>query len=613
MSETIDLLNRLGNHWADVAWAGLWQSSLLIAGLWLADLVLRRRVRPIVRHALWLLVPLKLLLPPSLALPTSPAYWIPRPGPAEATARFSAWLVENGMDHGPGRSSLSPPSNGADRARGPTPPLTGPAVGMMIWVAGMLALLGVLARRSRFLRVSRSEPESPSELVGPSMTALRESLRLKRSVELRWIDEGQSPALFGWWRQRLLMPRNLAENLTPAQLRGVLMHELVHARRGDVWVNALQVVVQILWWWHPLVWLANARLRAVREEAVDDEVAFRLGAESETYPEALLAVAKAAVFRSRLSLGFLGIVESRSQLRTRIERLLSDPPSALPCLGLRGVLAVGAIGLLLIPMAGSRAGAKETVGPAPPSTGQVTAVEITHMRGPEEQVARVGEAIYELGRQSPFIQIQIEASFVEITPQAFRTIFPDPDADRRPDTAEPHPTRLLSAEARRRLDFRLGAQDGVRRIGAPRVTTLNGRAAEIRQTSSPAEGGETVSLRVLPEIVDDGRSIWLDTVTTWTRVLDSRQLERSLATGRGEGTPAKEPEGGGTVHALQAVGYIDHRLTNAVVLRDGETCLVMNPGSLELANGQSLRTFPLVLIGATLIDPAGNPVHPPVP
>ena len=44
------------------------------------------------------------------------------------------------------------------------------------------------------------------------------------------------------------------------QLEPILAHEIVHLRRLDTLAATLQVVSQILWWFHPLVWWANRRL-----------------------------------------------------------------------------------------------------------------------------------------------------------------------------------------------------------------------------------------------------------------------------------------------------------------------------------------------------------------
>src|SRR5213594_3498856 len=75
--EMIHALNHLGAHFTRFAFSMLVQSSLLIIALLLLDLVLRKRVRAVVRYPLWILVLVKLVLPPSLAAPTGLAYWLP--------------------------------------------------------------------------------------------------------------------------------------------------------------------------------------------------------------------------------------------------------------------------------------------------------------------------------------------------------------------------------------------------------------------------------------------------------------------------------------------------------------------------------------------------------
>ena len=76
-------------------------------------------------------------------------------------------------------------------------------------------------------------------------------------------------------------------------MRAVLLHELIHLRRRDVWLNFLQALLQIFYWWHPLVWLANARIRRVREEAVDDAVMLALRDEARSLRADLAGSGKA--------------------------------------------------------------------------------------------------------------------------------------------------------------------------------------------------------------------------------------------------------------------------------------------------------------------------------
>jgi len=123
--------------------------------------------------------------------------------------------------------------------------------------------------------------------------------RIRWPVRLRLTDQLVSPSLCGVLRPVILIPSSLATELSQPQLRAALLHELIHLRRADVLVSFFQSLLQIVYWWHPLVWLANARIRGLREEAVDDAVVLALHEDAEAYPTALLEVAKVTVRHSR--------------------------------------------------------------------------------------------------------------------------------------------------------------------------------------------------------------------------------------------------------------------------------------------------------------------------
>src|SRR5271157_1727872 len=92
MNSLVATLNGWADHALRFAWPMLWQSSLLIGALFALDLLLRRKVRAAVRYALWLVVLLKLVLPPSLAVPTGAGWWL-RPANAAPARRSPAPVV----------------------------------------------------------------------------------------------------------------------------------------------------------------------------------------------------------------------------------------------------------------------------------------------------------------------------------------------------------------------------------------------------------------------------------------------------------------------------------------------------------------------------------------
>lgn len=336
------------NHWGDLflnsAWPMFWQSSLLIAIIFVLDFVLRRKIRAAIRYALWLMVLVKLLLPPSLALPTSLAWWVLPTPPAPAKPQTTTFVVTYGD------SDQSTPIFPLQSQ--PIPPPIQPKLSSAAWTlaasgvisAGLLAWLMV-----RWWQINRkSRRAKTSEQLIPILDETRRSAHLRPDIRLKLTEGSMSPAVCGLFRPVILLPQSLVEKLSAGQLRAVLLHEAIHLRRGDVWVNCAQALLQIVYWWHPLLWLTNARIRRAREEAVDDAVMLALREDADIYAPTLLEVAKFAFRRPLASLGLVGILESRSALRQRIERLMDfDAPrkAGLTIVSILGILVFSVVAL----------------------------------------------------------------------------------------------------------------------------------------------------------------------------------------------------------------------------------------------------------------------------
>jgi beta-lactamase regulating signal transducer with metallopeptidase domain len=360
MNPLIETLNAGGDQALHFAWAMLWQSSLLIGLLFLLEWVLRRKVRAAVRYALWLTVVAKLLLPPSLALPTGVGWWL---RPAAGTPKPRTVSVVVSYDPDPEHSL---PVANATVLRPPLrTSLSAAAAGSVGSCFVSLGLLVWMLVRWRAIEREAQQAGAAPVWLEALLEETRRAAGLRRRFRVKLLDKPMSPAVCGLLRPAILLPRLLSEQLEPAQLRAVLLHELVHLRRADVWVNCAQALVQVVYWWHPLLWLANGRIRRLREEAVDDAVMQALRDEAETYAPTLLEVAKLALRRPLASLGLVGILESHSSLRERIQRLLDFRPPRKAGLTLGSALWIAAFGALALPMGEGPAKPNEALLSAP--------------------------------------------------------------------------------------------------------------------------------------------------------------------------------------------------------------------------------------------------------
>jgi bla regulator protein BlaR1 len=102
------------------------------------------------------------------------------------------------------------------------------------------------------------------------------------------------PGIFGIARPVLLWPEQISERLGEAHLEAILAHELWHVRRRDNLAAAIHMVVEAIFWFHPMVWWLGARLVEERERACDEEV-LQLVGERQVYAESILKVCEFCV------------------------------------------------------------------------------------------------------------------------------------------------------------------------------------------------------------------------------------------------------------------------------------------------------------------------------
>jgi beta-lactamase regulating signal transducer with metallopeptidase domain/Flp pilus assembly secretin CpaC len=349
MNSYIETLNHWGGNFLNFAWPMLWQSSLLIVTLFAVDFAVRRKIRASIRYALWLVVLVKLCVPPTLALPTSPAWWLHKTLPPAAKTGATHFTVTYDS-----QSLPENPQNPLPVFAPPKPAMTNAAWLLLTSTAISSALLlWLLARWWQIARQVRRA--KTSERLTEIAAEAQKFAGMKFKVRVKLTANSMTPAVCGLFHPVILIPQSPAEEFSGAQLRAVLLHELIHLRRRDVWLNLVQALLQIFYWWHPLLWLANARIRRVREEAVDDAVMLALRDEAESYAPALLEVAKLALNRPLASLGLVGILESRSALRQRIERLVDFRPPRKVGLTLASFFGILAFTTVAVPMGGAPA------------------------------------------------------------------------------------------------------------------------------------------------------------------------------------------------------------------------------------------------------------------
>jgi bla regulator protein BlaR1 len=190
----------------------------------------------------------------------------------------------------------------------------------IVWVVGCAVfLVRWFIRWRRLSAAVRDGLPIDSGREVETVRRLQHRLGVRKPISIVAARTPLEPGVSGMIKPVLLWPAGIGERLEDGQVEAILAHELCHVRRGDNLAAAVHMLVEALFWFHPLVWWIGARLVDERERACDEEVA-RLGYEPRTYAESILKTCRLFVESPLLCVaGVTG-----SDLKRRIERIMKN-------------------------------------------------------------------------------------------------------------------------------------------------------------------------------------------------------------------------------------------------------------------------------------------------
>ena len=128
-------------------------------------------------------------------------------------------------------------------------------------------------------------------------------------------------------RPVIVLPET-ARDFPPDELNAVIRHELAHLRAEHPVGLFLQRIVEMLLWFHPLVWWASREAERHREFHCD-RVSNRNAGETASYLRSLLRLCETTPERRPGLSSGLSFHGNHSFIRQRVERLMSaDRPAA---------------------------------------------------------------------------------------------------------------------------------------------------------------------------------------------------------------------------------------------------------------------------------------------
>ena len=195
---------------------------------------------------------------------------------------------------------------------------------MCAWLGGLVSLTAWLVIRLRRLARQHRLPCGAAlpDWFDDLLAAQARKLNLRRLPRVVLSPHVNAPAVFGLLRPVLLIPQTGFYKTSRRDAEHILLHELSHIKRGDLIVHAVYMILQIVYWFNPLLWLLRRHLQHLRELCCDATVAKLLREDTGAYRQTLLETARRLLAKpTEPTLGLLGLFENSNRLITRLNWL----------------------------------------------------------------------------------------------------------------------------------------------------------------------------------------------------------------------------------------------------------------------------------------------------
>lgn len=406
-----------------------YRGTVIILVLFVLRLLLQKQVPARIISAGWVVAAMVWLIPWTLPVTWSPMPQITATSTANALADqesdrevTSAFLSTQSAT-----TSVLPQTNATTGSEGPSinsHRFSTDQIFTAIWLTVASTIIAARVVNAIVLnrRVQReSVPTSPR--LAQALQSLADELVIPNPPTVVVSSTVSSPALFGLWRPKILFPPRLAQQLSDSELRWVLLHELGHHQRKDLWSLSILHLAATVHWFNPMAWIAQRYGRIDAEIACDELVLRRRSKEApEVYGTVLLKVLGTQSANPPVATA-LGIVENKHQLMNRLILIMDFKRSGLLRLAssfavLSGLAVAGFTQERTVPNTGTTANPAASATPAPAAKMNQNAANLEARRAEaiawEENVKLELRAVGDVGGV-PVALVDIEGNPILVT------------------------------------------------------------------------------------------------------------------------------------------------------------------------------------------------------
>jgi len=273
--------------------------SILFLLVWILNRIFGRFMRTSGRRGWWIVLALSFLV--TIPLPIHVIQIVP-PLPERLDLSIPITMPGNAVQSTAGKIDIIPPN-----------------LLFYSWAvgAGGYFLFVVLQTQIAVRRWSTERLSTDSDLLN-LLEDCKHETKITAPIGLILSSQVSTPALLGWLRPRILLPKDLISSLSREELKSILHHELAHFRSLDIPLNWLFTLVRVIHWFNPIAHFTYYAWTEFREEAADEHAMTSMKGQTPSfYGEVLLKAIRGANGLTT-PFGSLAIGESIHNLKRRI-------------------------------------------------------------------------------------------------------------------------------------------------------------------------------------------------------------------------------------------------------------------------------------------------------
>lgn len=313
--------------WYDIIISEILFTTILFILLFPITLVLKNK-SPYWKFGLWSLLFIRLILPPALDLPGNIwsnlsnlhlFSWLPIETTSNPYLNFEENLSTHSLVSNNSSSSLEKSFTSLNSDQIIRLSL------FIVWMIGFIGLLIIFYRKKQyFYKIIQHANQIEDLWIGVMYQNWKEKYKIRRKIDFYTSDKYLSPFTIGIFRPKIYIPLALIDSNNKTALEAIIGHELAHVKRHDALGTQFQFIIQAIYFFYPIVWLAGRNINESRERLCDRLVLQQKQILPRQYAQSLIQIVQFNTMNSLAWPYAPAFKGDKMKLRLRINQILEN-------------------------------------------------------------------------------------------------------------------------------------------------------------------------------------------------------------------------------------------------------------------------------------------------